>query len=161
MPRTKKTLAGVKSSTSVKKTTKSVPASAVSSTKSVKPLVITKTTKPRVVVERKSLSAVSATPLPTPECCHKSGKKAWNVGLKVFFILLTIANFVLLCGVLSVIKSQQQFQILSNGGKENYEAFKNIYATPEYQSLVTTEVYRMIDNISQTIAENQEIQAPL
>ncbi|MDR3168233.1 MAG: hypothetical protein LBU27_00255 [Candidatus Peribacteria bacterium] len=134
-----------------KKTTK--PA-----TKAVKSLVVTKTTKPRVVVETKSLSTASAVAAPMAGCCNGHEKKGWKAVFKVFFILLTIANFVLLCIALSAIKSQQHFQILNSGGEENYESRKNVYATPEYQSLMTAEIYRVIDNIHQSVTQNQPIQ---
>jgi hypothetical protein len=151
-------MAITKKTTSTKTLAPAKKTTTKSSTKVAKPLVVTKTTKPRVVVETKSLSATPAVSVPMAGCCNGHGKSPCKVVCIVLFVLLTIANFVLLCVALSTIRSQQQFQILNSGGKENYETLKSVYNTPEYQSLMTADIYRMIDNINQSVSQNQPIQ---
>ncbi|MDR2541206.1 MAG: hypothetical protein LBD11_05595 [Candidatus Peribacteria bacterium] len=149
-----------------KKTTKPVASKATPvskptvASKSVRPVVVAKTTKPKVVVETKSFQPIVEEALPTCGCYNGKYKRAWKAVFKLLFALLMIANFVLLCVALSSLKSQQNFTLLSNGGEENYEALKAIYATPEYQSIATSEIYKMVDSINQTIATTQNV-API
>ncbi|MDR0860350.1 MAG: hypothetical protein LBO09_05250 [Candidatus Peribacteria bacterium] len=154
-------MAITKKTTSVatKKTTKPVkPLVVAKTTKPVKPLVVAKTTKPKVVVETKSFHPVVEESLPTCGCYNGKCKRAWKGLLKLLFALLTIANFVLLCVALSALKNQQNFTLLTNGGAENYETLKAIYNTPEYQSIMTAEIYKMVENINQTVAAQTPIQ---
>lgn len=143
-----------------KKITKPVAKKTTTPAKTLKPIVVAKTTKPKVIVETKTIRALPTESLSTGcsttgGCCGGKCKGVGKVVVKLVFALLTIANFVLLCVALSSLKSQQNFTLLSNGGAENYAALKEIYATPEYQSIATSEIYKMVDNITQTIAAAQ------
>jgi hypothetical protein len=44
---------------------------------------------------------------------------------------------------------------MSNGGTENYQMLKTLYASPAFQQAATLNIYQLIDQVEQTLASAQ------
>ncbi|MDR2415872.1 MAG: hypothetical protein LBD75_04665 [Candidatus Peribacteria bacterium] len=116
------------------------------------PTVVARTTKPKVVIQTKRLSdqlPSAYTLAPEPCCGHKCHKGKWI--WKVLLLLVLLANLGLAYCTYKMICEQQQFVINSNGGQENYNMLKDIYATPEFQQASTLSVYQLMERVEQTL----------
>jgi hypothetical protein len=71
-------------------------------------------------------------------------------------LFFTLWMFWMLRDQQALIEEQQAFQVLSNGGLENYQQMKAIYATPEYQQATSIGVYQLMERVNQTLASVQE-----
>ena len=141
----------------IKTTTKPETKTTKNVTKKVAPMVtITKTTKPKVVVETKSFHSEKIPVQNNTECKCNCKKGVWKLITKILFGLIIITNFILLCVVLNIVKEQRNFTITTSGGTENYELLKEIYNTPEYQQIATTDIYQFIETINQSLSQFQE-----
>jgi hypothetical protein len=117
--------------------------------------VVVKTTKPKVIVQTKSLDSalpVAATHLPQDPCSHHhKGKGIW----KILIILLLGANLIVSILNYRASKEQQDFTMMSNGGRENYQMLKNLYESPAFQQASTLSIYQLVEKVNQTLASAQ------
>jgi hypothetical protein len=110
--------------------------------------VITKTTKPKVIIQTKKLNEPAPSTLSTPS--HK-GKWIW----KAIICLLLIIN--LSIGFLNYLTSREQlrFTIMSNGGLENYQMLQKLYISPAFQQASTLSIYQLINRVEETLVTTQ------
>jgi len=114
--------------------------------------VVTKTTKPKVIIQTKKLHEN------LEDFSSLSGKKAGRVGslvFKVVVLLLLLANAVF--SFLSYVTTREEFRftVLSNGGLENYQMLKTLYASPAFQQANTLSIYQLMERVEQTLTATQ------
>jgi hypothetical protein len=145
-------------------TRKAAPQKAVA-TPVKKPAVVTKTTQPKVIVQTKSLHEPTSfvTSKVADGCCQGKCKgkciRKLISGLAILIILvLSILGYCKLRDIHNLVVEQQTFLINSNGGVENYNTLKQLYATPEFQQASSLSVYQLAERVQQTLQAVQQAQ---
>lgn len=113
--------------------------------------VLTKTTKPQVIIQTKKLNE-DPDPSEKTRCGHSHGGKwMW----KLFIVLLLLINMVFSFLAYFNSKEQLRFTIMSNGGIENYQMLQTLYKDPAFQQASTLSIYQLMERIHQTLASVQ------
>jgi len=112
--------------------------------------VLTKTTKPSVIVQTQKVGRASF----SEESAFRTfckGRWIW----KALVILLLLVNAAISFLSYLTVKEHFRFTLMSNGGVENYQMLKVLYASPAFQQASTLSIYQLIERIDQTLASVQ------
>ena len=114
--------------------------------------VITKTTKPKVIVQTKKLKTSEENTANTSSFC-KPHKYQWI--WKLVIILLLITNLIITFMSYLTNREMLRFSVMSNGGIENYQMIQSLYMTPAFQQASTLSIYQLSNRIEETLTSAQ------